>query len=213
MPAPVLGSFAQRIYNDLAPLAYDDANHNWALAYYVDVFGQMFQIVEDYSRDDQVADAPGWSVILDINRAPSSALAWLAQFVGVQLQVGLSDAAQRARIQGTDGWRRGSPASMVAAAQQYLTGAKTVIMRERDPVACPSQPAYGLTIITYTSQTPDSAKVLAALIAQKPAGIVLNYRTAAGQDYQSLVTHHALYSNVFADYVTYQGIVTDEPGT
>lgn len=211
-----LKSFAADIYERLAPLAYDDAHQGYALAAYVGAFGQMFQVVEDYGRDQDLGGgvvAPGWSVLTDINRCPPEALGWLAQFVGVQLQVGLDDATQRARIRETAGWKRGTLGAISGAAHQYLTGAKNVIIRERDAAASPTAPEYGLTVITYTSQTPDSTKVLAALIAQKPAGIILSYHVLPGQDYQELLTDHPTYANVFATYATYQGVATDQPGT
>lgn len=215
MSLPVLSSFAAELYERLAPIAWDEARQDYALAKYLGGLGQMFQVVDDYGRDQLVNGeyAPGWSQLLDINRCPSPALGWLAQFVGVRLQTGLSDAAQRARIQGTDGWNRGKVSAIVAAAQQYLTGTKTVIIRERDPAACAAQPAYGLTVITKTAETPSSAAVLAALTIAKPAGIVLNYQVLTGNDYQSLVTNHPLYSDVFSTYLTYQGVVNDAPGT
>lgn len=215
MPAPVLSSFAQRLYDSLAPLGYDDANHAYALANFCKAFGGMFQVVDDYARDQVVGGKvlPGWSQLVDINRAPAAGLGYLGQFVGVPILVGLSDAAQRARIKAVGGQNRGTLASIIAAAQQYLTGAQTVIVRERDPAAAPTDPAYGLTVITYTSQTPDSAKVLAALIAQKPAGIILNYHTNTGADYQSVFLNYATYQDVYTTFLTYQGVVTAQPGT
>lgn len=215
MPAPVLESFAQRLYDGVEPLAFDDANQGYALALYLGALGTMFQIVEDYARDQVLGSvvAPGWSQLVDIDRCPTEALPWLAQFVGVITRAGLSDAAQRDRIRSTSGWTRGTVGAIVGAAQQYLAGSKTVILRERDPAACAAQPAYGLTVITYTAETPSSANVLAALLEQKPAGIVLNYQVLTGEDYQSLLTNHPLYSNVFADFATYQGVATATPGT
>jgi hypothetical protein len=209
--APELKSVAQRIYDDLAPLAYDDANQLYALANFVAAMSEQIQVVEDYARDT-TDGLPGWSAILDADRAPAAVLGYLGQFVGVPLKAGLSEAAQRARVKAVGGWNRGTPAAIIAAAQQYLTGVKTVILRERDPAACALQPAYGLTVITYTAQTPNSAAVLAALLEQKPAGIVLNYQVKPGQDYQSLMTNHPTYSNIYSSYLTYQGIVVDQPG-
>jgi len=215
MPMPVLDSFGQEVYDRLLTLTRDDEIHGWSLALYVNAIGKMFQIVEDYSRDQIVGgqDLPGWSQLLDVDRAPTAALGWLAQFVGVELEPNLDDATQRARIRETAGWKRGSLGAISGAAHQYLIAPKNVIIRERDPVACPTHPAYGLTVITYTSQTPDSAKVLAALLAQKPAGIILRYITADGQDYQALIDDHPLYSGVFSTYTTYEGVATDTPGT
>ena len=214
MPGPALESFAKRIYDSLEPLTYDEDNQNYALANFVAALGGMFQVIDDYARDQIVNGevAPGWSQLLDINRCPSEALGFLGQFVGVPLQAGLSDAAQRDRITGTAGFRRGSPGAIVAAAQQYLTGSQTVIVRERDPAASPSYPAYGLTVITYTSETPDPSEVLAALMDQKPAGIILNYQTHTGQDYQSLYVNNASYQAVYTKYATYQGLLLDMPG-
>lgn len=216
MPSPALSSFAADLYARLAPMAFDEANQNYSLANYLGGVGQMFQVVEDYGRDQLVNGkyAPGWSQLMDINRCPSSALGWLAQFVGVRLQTGLSDAAQRARIQGTDGWKRGSVGALIAAAQQYLTGSQTVLIRERDPAACALQPAYGLTIITRTSETPDSAAVLKALLLQKPGGIILVYTVLAGQDYTILYNGGVTtYANVFSTYLTYGGVANGVPGT
>lgn len=51
MPQPDIGSFAQRIYDALAPLAWDDENQQWALAYYIAAGGTMFQEIEDYAAN------------------------------------------------------------------------------------------------------------------------------------------------------------------
>lgn len=214
MAKPVLGSFANQVYNGLNDVAQPDASLGWPLANYIQGLGMMFQIVEDYSRDQFVNGklAPGWSQLLDINRAPNAALGWLGQFVGVPLQQGLTDAQQRARILSVGGWNRGTIGSMVAAAQQYLTGTQTVVVRERDASVTPADPAYGLTVITRTSETPDSAKVLAALLTQKPAGIILNYQTLTGTDYQGLFTTYADYQAIFTTYTTYEGVLDLNPG-
>jgi hypothetical protein len=99
---------------------------------------------------------PGWSAVLDLDRCPDAWLPWLAQFVGVT----------------------------VIAAQATLTGNRTVTFRERDSSA--ADPPYTLEIVTLTGETPDPAATRAAIIAQKPGGILLNYRTVAGQDWQAV---------------------------
>lgn len=216
MAGPGLSSFAQRLYDGLEPLQFDEPAQAYDLANYCAALGAMFQIVEDYSRDQVDANGKildGWSQLLDITRAPVEVLPWLGQFVGVAVTTGLTEAQQRAQIQGVGGFNRGTLASMVSAAQAFLTGTKTVIVRERDPAASASNPAYGLTVITRTSETPDSSLVLAALLSQKPAGIVLVYSTLAGQDYTLALADSPLYSNMFANYATYQGVLTGVHGT
>jgi hypothetical protein len=118
----------------------------------------------------------------------------------------------RQRIASTDGFQRGTVAALRGAAQATLTGAKTVLLRERDhdPADTPNY-AYYLTVTTYTSQTPNPAATLAALLAQKPGGIVLTYHTLAGQDYLTLRTNHATYNDVRTTYASYDAVRTDTP--
>ena len=211
---PTLDSFAERIYAALEPLQFSEAELDYPLAKYIAALGAMFQVVEDYSRDQLIDDdfAPGWSQLLDIGRAPSAALPWLGQFIGVAVTAGLSDAQQRAQIEAVGGWNRGTPATIAAAAGLYLTGNKSVIFRERDSIACPAEPAYGLTVITFTSETPNPTATEAAIRAQKPAGIVLNYETLDGQDFENLYLNHPDFQDVYTVYTTFQGVLLDDPG-
>lgn len=214
MAMPTLDSFAQRLYDALAPLQFAEAELDYPLAKYIAALGKMFQIVEDYSRDQLIDDdfAPGWSQLLDLARAPSEALPWLGQFIGVPVTLGLTDAQQREQIVAVGGWNRGTPATIAAAAGLYLTGNKTVVFRERSPIACPSEPAYGLEIVTYLDETPDPVATEAAIRAQKPAGIVLLYQALTGQDFESLYENHPDFDSVYTTYTTFQGVLTDSPG-
>jgi hypothetical protein len=207
---PALDSVAAELYAGFQPLAYAERDTDYALAQFCAAIGAMPQPLADIVRDSP--DGPGWSSVMDVDRCPGYGLGWLAQLAGVTLPSGLDDTAQRDRIRSTDGMKRGSLGALIGAAQQHLTGAKTVIVRERDPVACPSEPAYGITVITYTSQTPDSAQTLADILLQKPAGLVLNYAVHDGQDYESLYVNHPDYDDVHTTYATYEGVVTDQPG-
>ena len=206
-------TFAARLYAMLAPLAQWDAEAAWSLLILVNAIGGQFQLVEDWVRDTPDG-APGWSLLRDLDRCPPEALPWLAQFVGVRLLAGATDAQNRARIASTDGFRRGTRDAMVGAARATLTGVGTVVFRERDgaELGHPAAPeyAYYLGVRTYSSQTPNPTATLAALMAQKPGGIVLDYRTVAGQDYTSLKTNHATYAAVKAAYRDYAAVVTDE---
>lgn len=212
MTQPVPDSFASRLYAALEPMAFDDEANSWALLVYCIALGTMFQEIDDYASDGPNGE-PGWSSLLDVDLTPLKALPWLGQFIGVTVDQKLSEVDQRQQVSDAGGWRRGTPASLVGAAQPYLTGNKTVIMRERDPAASPAEPAYGLSVITYTSETPDSAAVEAALIAQKPAGIVLRYVVMDGQDFQSLYLNNPTMQDVFTTYATFQGVVEAQPGT
>lgn len=205
MAVPVPDTVAQEILDALAPMLYNGSGDD--LATYLTSFGNvLIQEVEDYASDDPDTGVIGWSLLVDITRAPDKALPWLAQFVGVKLDSGLSLANQRQQIIDAANWKRGTPQALKDAPKPFLTGTKTVIFRER--FGGPGK----LTVITYTSETADSAKVLAALLAVKPAGINMTYEVHGGQDFQSLITGHPTFANVFSAYATFFGILSDQPG-
>lgn len=66
---------------------------------------------------------------------------------------------------------------MIDVVTPLLTGNKTIFFEER------STSAYTITVITRTTETPDSDAVLRALMTQKPAGIILTYVTTAGRTF------------------------------
>jgi hypothetical protein len=208
-----VGSVADDILAALQPMLYADAAHGNALSIYVSSMGDvLLQDIEDYASDTNDGEI-GWSLLVDINRAPDIALPWLAQFVGVQLVGGLSAANQRQQIRDLGNLGRGTVAAMRGAPAPFLTGSKTVIFRERYNAAAPGADApYYLQVITYLSETPDAVSVLAALMAQKPAGIVLTYSINSGQDYTSLRTAYATYAAAKTAYATYEGMRSATPG-
>lgn len=197
---PVLESVAGELYEALAPLAYDDANQDYALARWSQAIGAMFQPVENLVRDTD--DGPGWSILLDVARVPESALPYLAQFVGVTLDASLSDSEKRQQIRDEVGQARGSVAGMRAAALPYLTGSQSMIFFERD-----TSPAH-LTVVTRTSETPDAAAVLAALTSKKPAGIVLAHNTVAGQTWADLIANYATWGDVIVAFPTWADVIS-----
>jgi hypothetical protein len=112
-----------------AGLAPDTAA-GYALALWLNGIGQCMDAVDSLSRD--TVAGPGWSQVMDVSRAPTLALAWLGQFVGVRVDPNQADAVQRAQIQAEAGFSRGTPAALMAAARKYLRGAQRVALVERD---------------------------------------------------------------------------------
>jgi hypothetical protein len=137
---------SDRVQAAMQPVISED------LANYIIGLCQPFIQVESLARDDDDGN-PGWSIILDLDRCPVEGLPWLAQLNGTVLNTSLSESDQRAQILAAVGQKRGRPATIAAAIAPYLSGTKTVIMKERDPIACPTIPAYGLSVYTYRDET------------------------------------------------------------
>jgi hypothetical protein len=196
-------TFAARLYTALAPLALQDPQNAWSLLILCNAVGEMFQLLDDYVRDSP--DGPGWSALMDLDRCPPEALAWLGQFAGVRMLPGLTDPQQRDRIRSAAGFRRGTVAAITAAAQATLTGTKTVGITERnggDP--------YALKVNTFANETPDTVATYNALLAAKPAGLTLTYSTGAtGQTYAILNTKVASYTAMTTRYPNYTAVEID----
>lgn len=174
MPEHVL---VERAYKNLGPWARADENGH--LLAYLKVLLDPLLDIDDIVRDSDTH--VGWGTLMDVDAAPDWALPWLAQFVGVSTIVGMDAASQRLRIKQVAGFHRGTPAAIIAAAQQYLTGLRTVELYEREGSA------WTFRLRTYLSETPNPQAVLAAVTALKPAGVVLIYEVQEGLEIDDLV--------------------------
>lgn len=215
MARPAVGTLAEEALERLDPVAHEDEQLDWPLLSYLGALLGRAQEVADLARDSD--DGPGWSAIVDPERAPTAWLPWTAQLVGVRMPPPgspeyseLSEDAQRLRIRETDGQRRGSVGALKGAARQHLVGpdgtpdTATVHIFERHGSA------YRLSVATLDGETPDPARVEAALLDQKPAGIVLVYDVIeAGGDYDALASTHSDYADVAATFVDYHEVLID----
>lgn len=206
MARPVVSDAAVELYESLGPWhrkaeERGAAADRWELLEASEASVGGLAVVHVVILDTE--DGPGWSIVLDPDRAPSEWLPWDAQFGGVRVLPGLPEAEQRSRIKSTDGMRRGSPGAIVGAAQQFLTGTKTVYLVERHGSA------YRLTVSTKASETPDLAVVARAVLAQKPGGLIMVVTTVLGGDYNSLRDTHPSYNDVLATFANYAEVLSD----
>jgi hypothetical protein len=204
-PQPAPPTFADRLYAELEPFArLDESGH---LRIFCDAVATMFEPLATWVQDTDLY--PGWSLLLDPDRTPPEALGYTAQYGGVRLQPGLSEDLQRQRIKSTDGMHRGTPAAVISAAQQSLTGQKRVILRERwDSISGLPDPYYA-EIITVTSETPDPAQVIRDVTPQKPAGLIFTYAVREVQDWEEMQTTHATWTAVEGAYPTWRSAEED----
>jgi hypothetical protein len=199
--APELTPVAERILDEVAPLAYADPENGHALAKYVGALALPLDKLDALARDEE--DRPGWAIVLDPDAAPAEWLRWLSQFVGVRLLAGLSEADQRARIKSTSGFHRGTPAAIRAAAEPHLTGDRRVYIVERH-----GSP-YRLTVATMDTETPDPAAVERAIRAEKPAGLKLAYSVIPGGTFDTLRDTHSDFADVRSTFLDFDELRAD----
>jgi hypothetical protein len=180
MVRPVVGANTEEAYAALLHRTEGDEATDWITLRFLEGNLLSLQALNDIIRDTDDG-RPGWQSIINLDEAPPDGLPYLAQFVGARLITGLDDATQRTRIHDVSGRNRGRPEALAAAAAQYLIGTKRVDIFERD-----TGDAYKVRVRTFSSETPDSAKVQAALMAEKPAGLILTYQLAGGMTYDEL---------------------------
>jgi hypothetical protein len=194
----------ERLVERTEPMAVDDEKYGWAHAILAGAMGEILAQVGEIA--DPPDPYPPLAPLLSAELCPPWALPWLAQFVGVTIPPGFNEDQARETISAVAGFSRGTVAALRAAAGLYLTGDKTVYFRERD-----GSP-YRLEVVTLTSETPNPALVLSALLAQKPGGLVLNYRQVVGWDYQAMTAAGGTYAILKTTYSTYRKLSEKTPG-
>lgn len=201
---PTHTAFGARLRDRTQPLAPEDARHGFAHAYLSEALSRPYEQVAEVF--DPPGDIPPVAPLLDPELCPVWALPWLAQFVGLSIPVGIPEDGARTLIAKASGFVRGTPAAIEAAAGITLTGNKTVYFRERDGSA------YRLEVVTLTSETPDPIATERAILAQKPGGIMLTYRTVASWDYQLMTQAGGTYAALSTAYTSYRKLSEHTPG-
>lgn len=204
MSKPALGSVADELYDHLTPYhkrihdgnIVTDEQLGFPLYIFFGLIARGWQEVEDMVRD--TPEGPGWTALASPTRIKPEALDWQGQIVGVTMLPGMTTPAKIERINGTDGFRRGTPAALAVATMRHLTGARNVIINERL-----GGNAKRIGVVTWADETPDSELTRADIEEQLPWEIQLEYNVQDAWDYVVLRT-------AFDDY---EGIRTHFDGT
>ncbi len=171
-PSPS-ASFTELLLGALDPWMTDDLQ-TYAIALGA-MFEQVYALAVDRGTDGEEDYVPGWGALLDPGSCPTAYLPYLGQYVGVGNLAGVPDATARALITSRPRFRRGTPGAIAASAQATLTGSQQVVLTERYGGA-----AYALRVLTFAAETPSQPLTLQAILAVKPAGIVLSYDVVIG---------------------------------
>lgn len=145
-----------------------------------------------------------WETSLDPTATPAEALRWLAQFPGVRVEEAWTDDQLRDAIARPTGWARGTPTALFDAGKRTLTGSQYMVMVERF-----GGNAYHLFMRSLISETPDEDATRAAILAEKPAGIVLDYAATDSQTFFQLDTNYASFADVDTAYASFTELQSD----
>ena len=205
---PDSNPIAERIYKEIRPVTLQDEENGWALLHFITAWTNAMVALENIVRDTD--DGPGWSSVMNPATAPDLFLDWLGMFVGRKPIPNETFENKRAEIQGAVNLKRGSSSASRAVAKKYLTGSKFVVFSERNGSA------WRYSVRTIGSETPNPAMVEAELLAQKPAGLLLDYDTFDLGDvtYADIDAAYATYAAILADpdYPTYETMLYELPG-
>lgn len=202
MARPVVAATAELLYEALGALtAQDGEDNDWELLRLCDAlcsgtFEDIYQLVAE------IDDRPGWQVLFDPDECPAVYLPYLAQFAGVELEPDLTEEQQRDKIKLPEGFLRGTRDALIQAIQRTLTGTKHVAFIERYTGS-----AYQLAVRTQTAETPDEAVTLAAILSQKPVGIVLDYDSITGATYDEVEAAYDDYDDLEASNADYSAVL------
>lgn len=147
--------------------------------------------------DDRLAPTGrGWATAFDLDTTPEPK--WIGTATGTTVPGGLTLAQQRTYVRDRPAFRRGTPTALVAAVAGVLTGTQRVELLERDGGP------WRATVRVYAAELPGTtADVLAAALAHKPVGILLDVIELTGATYDHLTAYHGTYEALAATFPTY----------
>jgi hypothetical protein len=171
------------------------------------MFEQAFGVVADQGSPDQPATyTAGWSNLLNPTTCPTAYLPYLSLYNGTNVAPGTDDADARSIIKAESGFSRGTPASIVAAAQRNLSGTQSCILLERTP------DPYQITLVMRPEQVINQTALQNAVLATKPAGILCNFVYSDGWIINQMEGAYATITLLEAAFATITGLEGDQVG-
>jgi hypothetical protein len=177
MPEPVYTATTERLYARLPELyRLADAGQDYKLKRYLSA------AVDRLGAIELLADRIAAGALTDVNLADDRWLPFIGQLVGVTLDPKLTPVERRDAVRyAPSGWRAGTKGAVADAAKSELTGTRYAVVRDH---SLPGTGGIGtggqwdIVIITRSSETPQAAAVVNAVLAKgaKPVGVSLYHR-------------------------------------
>lgn len=131
------------------------------------MFTPVAELAEETGSDGETSYVPPYGVLFNPVTVPTDAMKYLAQYVGVSLPEGGTEAEWRATLKAESGLARGTKASLEALLKKAL-GAKAFTILERTQTV-EGDNAYWLTVVIPVGGIP--ASTYAEINGTLPAGI------------------------------------------
>ena len=189
-------SIAEQLTESLGPFSAESEELGQFLEALADPTESIYSIVGEEAQD------VGWSIVFDADTCPAEILPWLAQFEGVTLTEDMNEAQRRTAIKVREGAARGRPATIISRVERTLMISRRIILEERY-----EDNAYVLYVRTFAAETPSEDLTRAAIISQKPAGLVLDYQVIAEGSYDALELAFETYDDI--PNVSYTQLLVD----
>lgn len=196
MAKPALTDTGERLYAQLAPTYFkEDERYGWAGTIFASALARMFDGAAEVVQP--IGTKPPFAVLFDVANVAARWLAWVAQFVGVDLRTSPNAATSRAWIKSPLSYTRGTTTAMKLAAEATLTGSKTLFFYTRY-----NEEPFRLKAASLVTQTANPTATREAVESMMPAWIVLEYETVAGGTMAILEASHAKISEIEAAHAT-----------
>jgi hypothetical protein len=211
---PTFGPFGQDLADGLAPHLELDEQNDHAGAHLLNAIALMWEPVDALIRDTD--EGPGWSSIVDVERAPDEWLPWLGQLAGVRVTKGATADFQRDEVRRADGQSRGKVSTILATILPYLEGEKRLTFRERSKPGSSADEPYHVTARIISADLIAGQEAWAMAMIERrfhaalPAGIVGHLVFVDSRTYAEVDAENATYAEALADHPTYLDLLTLE---
>lgn len=159
----------------------------------------------------QLAYIPGWSSLLDPFNCPDQFLAFLAQFNGTDVPIGLDPATARTKILSEGSQKRGTLASITSTIQRNLSGTQSVFIQERiNPLGNPD--AYWFVVVVKPEEVINVQALTDSVNAVKPGGVQWTLVQTDGWTISQMEASQATLTGLEGNFVTLGGLENDRPG-
>lgn len=148
-------------------------------------FDTILELAGEEGSEGEAGWVPAWGKLFDVNLCPAKYLPYLAQYVGVEIPAGASEAEARKLVKDEPATRRGSQEAIETQIYKFSTLEKTsqslvergLLIERRNAEGV--EDAYQFGIAVEASLIPSMVALETGVASVKPGGVLVWYQTGA----------------------------------